>query len=148
MWARWVVSEVDRELAEWPSSEGCGQQRRVWLETCSSWCCLGVSTQPSLVQPTDQRPGRRDRLYSQQVRWWHHTGRSGGYTRRLCCLPFSETWTGWRVRQRGTWWSSTKTSAGSCTWGGTTPCTSTGLGQTCWRAALWRGTWVSWWMTG
>jgi len=29
-----------------------------------------------------------------------------------------------------------------------TPCTSTGLGLTCWRAALWRGTWVSWWMTG
>ena len=22
------------------------------------------------------------------------------------------------------------------------------LGRTCWRAALWRGTWVSWWMTG
>ena len=22
------------------------------------------------------------------------------------------------------------------------------LGATCWRAALWRGTWVSWWMTG
>jgi len=31
---------------------------------------------------------------------------------------------------------------------GTTPCTSTGLGQTCWREALWRETWVSWWMTG
>jgi len=26
-------------------------------------------------------------------------------------------------------------------------CTSTGLGWTCWRAALWRGTWVSWWTT-
>jgi len=25
---------------------------------------------------------------------------------------------------------------------------STGLGQSCWRAALWRGTWVFWWMTG
>jgi len=25
---------------------------------------------------------------------------------------------------------------------------STGLGQTCWRAALLRGTWVSWWTTG
>ena len=22
------------------------------------------------------------------------------------------------------------------------------LGRTCWRAALWRGTWVFWWMTG
>jgi len=22
------------------------------------------------------------------------------------------------------------------------------LGWTCWRAALWRGTWASWWMTG
>ena len=22
------------------------------------------------------------------------------------------------------------------------------LGRTCWRAALWRGTWVSWWTTG
>jgi len=32
--------------------------------------------------------------------------------------------------------------------GGTTPCTSTGLGQTYRRAVLWRGTWVSWWMTG
>jgi len=40
------------------------------------------------------------------------------------------------------------TIAGSCTWGGTTLCINTGLGQTCWRAALWRGTWVSWWMTG
>jgi len=29
-----------------------------------------------------------------------------------------------------------------------TPCTSAGLGLTCWRAALWRGTCVSWWMTG
>jgi len=26
--------------------------------------------------------------------------------------------------------------------------TSTGLGWTCWRAALRRGTWVSWWTTG
>ena len=33
----------------------------------------------------------------------------------------------------------------SCTWGGTTPCIITGLGWTCWRAAVWRGTWVSWW---
>jgi len=24
---------------------------------------------------------------------------------------------------------------------------STVSGRTCWRAALWRGTWVSWWMT-
>ena len=31
---------------------------------------------------------------------------------------------------------------------GTTQCSSTGSGLTCWRAALWRGTWVSWWMTG
>jgi len=30
--------------------------------------------------------------------------------------------------------------SGSCTLGGTTPGTSTGLGWTCWRAALWRGT--------
>ena len=30
-----------------------------------------------------------------------------------------------------------------CTWEGTTPCTSIGLGWTCWRAALRRGTWVS-----
>ena len=57
------------------------------------------------------------------------------------------TWTGWKVGQRGTWWGSTRLSAGSCTWGGTNPCISTGLGQTCWRAALQRGTWVSWWMT-
>ena len=41
---------------------------------------------------------------------------------------------------RGTWWDSTRANAGSCTWGGTTPCTSTGLGWTCWRAALRRGT--------
>jgi len=52
------------------------------------------------------------------------------------------------VGRRGTWWSSTRASAGSCTWGGTTPCISTGLGRTCWRAALQRGTWVSWWTTG
>ena len=63
-------------------------------------------------------------------------------------LLLSETWTGWRVGQRGTWWSSTRASAGSCTWGGTTPCISTGLGPTCCRAALRRGTWVSWWATG
>ena len=66
------------------------------------------------------------------------------------CLPlaFSMTSTGWKVGQRGTWWGSAKANVGSCTWGGTTPCTNTGSGQTCWRAALWRGTWVSWWMTG
>ena len=58
-------------------------------------------------------------------------------------LPLSKTWTGWR----GTWWSSTRASAGSCTWGGTTPCTSTGLGLTSWRAALQRGTWECWWTT-
>ena len=49
---------------------------------------------------------------------------------------------------RGTWWSSTRANAGSCTWGGTTPCISTGSGLTCWRAALRRGTWECWWMTG
>jgi len=31
--------------------------------------------------------------------------------------------------------------------GRNTPCTSTGLGLPCWRAALRRGTWVCWWMT-
>ena len=36
-------------------------------------------------------------------------------------------------------WGSTRASAASCSWGGTTPCISTGLGRTCWRAALWRG---------
>ena len=35
-------------------------------------------------------------------------------------LPFSETWTGWRTGQRGTWWSSKRASARSCTWGGRT----------------------------
>jgi len=35
-----------------------------------------------------------------------------------------------------------------CTWGGTTPYISTGLGRTRCREALWRGTWVSWWTTG
>ena len=44
--------------------------------------------------------------------------------------------------------SLTKANAGSCPWGGTTSCISTALGPTCWRAALWRGTWVSWWTTG
>ena len=39
-----------------------------------------------------------------------------------------------------------KASAGSCTWGGTTPCTSTGCELTCWKAALWRGTWECWWV--
>ena len=43
--------------------------------------------------------------------------------------------------------SSTRTGAVSCTWEGTLPCTSTGLRWTYWRAALWRRTWVFWWMT-
>ena len=30
-------------------------------------------------------------------------------------LPFSETWTGWRVRQRGTKWNSRRASVGSST---------------------------------
>ena len=51
------------------------------------------------------------------------------------------------IPSRGTWWSSTRASGGSCTWEGTTPLTSTGSGLTCCRAALWRGTWVSWWTT-
>jgi len=38
--------------------------------------------------------------------------------------------------------------SGSCTWEGETPCITRGLGRTCWRAALWRGTCVSWWTTG
>ena len=37
--------------------------------------------------------------------------------------------------------------APSSTWVGTTPCTSTGSGLTCWSAALWRGTWEYWWTT-
>jgi len=71
--------------------------------------------------------------------WWIH---------QKAVLPFSMTWTGWRVRERGTWWNSTRASAGFCIWGGTTPCISTGLGWTCWRGALWRGTWDCWWTTG
>ena len=70
--------------------------------------------------------------------WWIH---------QKAVLPFSKIWTGWRVGCRGTWWSSTRISVGTCTWGGATPCTSTGSGLTCWRAALWRVTWVSWWRT-
>ena len=62
-------------------------------------------------------------------------------------LPCTETWTSWRVGCRETW-SSARASAGSCTWGGTTPCISTGLGRTCWRAALRRRTWECWWTTG
>jgi len=38
----------------------------------------------SLVQQW-QWPGWRDRWYPQQVCWWHKSGRSGWYTRRLCC---------------------------------------------------------------
>ena len=34
---------------------------------------------------------------------------------RKAVLPFSETWTGWRVVGGGTWWNSTKASARSCT---------------------------------
>jgi len=41
-----------------------------------------------------------------------------------------------------------KFNKGKSSWGGTTPCISTGVGQTCWRAALRRETWVSWWTTG
>ena len=33
----------------------------------------------------------------------------------------------WRDSLSGTWWCSTRASAGSCTWGGTTPCTSKDL---------------------
>jgi len=51
--------------------------------------------------------------------WWIHW---------QAALPFSKTWTGWRAGQRGTWWNPTRASAGSCTWGGTTPCISTGWG--------------------
>jgi len=66
---------------------------------------------------------------------------------RKTVLPFSQTGAGWRAGQRGSWWSSARASAVSCTWEGTTPCSSTGPGLTCWRAALRRGTWVSWRMT-
>ena len=38
-----------------------------------------------------------------------------------------------------TWWGSTRARAGSCTWGGTTPCTSTGSRKTCWRALCGEG---------
>ena len=51
----------------------------------SSWCPPGVSTGPSLIQSLHQWPGWRDRVYPQQVCWWHKTGRTGWYTTRLCC---------------------------------------------------------------
>lgn len=31
-------SEVDQELTEWQSSEGCDQRIRIQLEACSQWC--------------------------------------------------------------------------------------------------------------
>ena len=62
-------------------------------------------------------------------------------------LPFSETWVGWRVRQRETWWDSTRASAESYIWGGKTTCIGTGEGLTCWKGALQRKTWLFCWAT-
>jgi len=45
-------------------------------------------------------------------------------------------------------WAERNLNKFDCTWEGKTRCSSTGLGWTCCRAAVWRGTWECWWVTG
>ena len=63
-------------------------------------------------------------------------------------LPFSKTWTNWRVEQGGTWWGSTRASKVSSTWVGISTCINTGSEVTGWRQALQRRTCVFWWIKG
>jgi len=60
--------------------------------------------------------------------------------RGSCCHP-EGTSTGWRNEMTGTSGRSTKRSAKSRTWGGTTP----GWGPLIWKAAWQKRAWGSWW---
>jgi len=66
-------------------------------------------------------------------------------THQKAVLPFIDTWMGWGVGQRGTWWDSSKASVESYTWGGIIACTSTAQGLNCWIRVLQRRIWGFWW---
>ena len=61
---------------------------------------------------------------------------------RLC----REIWTGWIEGPRPIIWGSRRSNAESCTWVTTTPCNSTGLGRSGWKAA-WRKRTLGCWLT-
>ena len=52
-----MESEVDQEVAEWQSSEGCGEWSRIQWEACSQWHSPGINTGSSLIQLVCQQPG-------------------------------------------------------------------------------------------
>ena len=77
--------------------QGCFSDRWAVLTLCQGLFCF--SGHPSSEQTGGAQVVGRGRswdswprltkgvVYPQQVYWWHKTGRSGGYTRRLCCHP-------------------------------------------------------------
>ena len=71
-----------------------------------------------------------------------------GLTHWKAVLPFSKTWTDWRAGQLETRWGLTKVIVVSFTWEGITTSICTGWDMTCWKGALQRRIWGSWWMTG
>ena len=70
----------------------------------------------------------------------HKTGRSGWYTRGLCCYSEGP----WQAEEMGLQsWAREITKP--CTWGGTIPCTRMCWGLPGWIAAVQKRTWGSWW---
>jgi len=117
----------------------------IFLNLCGR--SLSFYTEEKLVQLLHQWPGWRVRLYPRQVRWWHQTGRCGGYTSRLCCNLV-------RPRQSGELGTEEPDDVQQAQVQGPAPgekqphAPVQAWGLTWLRAPLQRGTWVSWWMTG
>lgn len=70
---------------------------------------------------------------------------AGKQTLRKGEPPWRKTWIGWKSRLTITLWSSTRTSVRYCTWENIIQAHSTGWNLPGWGAALWKGTWGSWW---
>lgn len=68
--------------------------------------------------------------------------------RSVCLLEIGRLyrgiWTGWMSGLRPAVWGSTRPSVRFSTWVITTPCDTTSLGQSGWRASWWKRTWRCW----